>query len=72
MLLPEANLPGEGAMVEVARQPPASSEMLAGKTGKGPRSLGARVPHSRASRDPVELFHSVSHSKSISAFVRGK
>jgi hypothetical protein len=44
MLLPEANS-GEGVMVEVAKQSLASSNVLAGKTGKGPRSLGAQVAH---------------------------
>lgn len=32
-------------MVEVAKQSLASSNVLAGKTGKGPRSLGAQVAH---------------------------
>lgn len=50
MLLPEANSAGEGVVVEVARQSPASSIMLAGKTGEGPRSLGAQVAHSGLQR----------------------
>lgn len=57
MLLPEANSAGEGVMFEVARQSLASSNVLPGKTGKGPRSLGAQVAHTlRASETPLNIF----------------